>query len=343
MRTLSDWQATSSLLELGVRSLQKYDVYKACVSFAINGGLHEAEAELTAPYRELLEVRRLLKAQQMNLALDKLNAFQAPRGHERYFELTGDRDHLLGMAYHRLGDLPLSEEKLSSAIAFYRQGADEHRTLRALVNQKICRSTLETYTTGDLFFLKQRAAAAGFLDLVGNIEKAAVAELLLAGETTEAANAAERAIEAYRTDGCPEDRAVAQALLAIAQWLSGEKEAARATEKSLLIRNGKVEVYGSILAALFNGKNPVVPAGNPLAEVQWNASCGPRDNSIPGKILRRLQTGGAERDELIRSVWGENAIHPSYAGRLYTAIKDLRGKYKVPVVFDGARYCLENR
>lgn len=123
--------------------------------------------------------------------------------------------------------------------------------------------------------------------------------------------------------------------------MSGKNEEALRSERSLLIHDGKVAIYSGILSALIAGKEPVVPKGNPLELMRWKrGSGGPKENSIPGKILQRLRKGRAGREELIHLVWGEGARHPSYAARLYTAIKDLRGKYGIPVEFDGAEYRL---
>jgi len=341
MKPLSDWQTTGVLVERGAATLGDYDLYKACVSFAINGGAHESEARLPAEYRALLEIRRRLKAGQLDEVRSSLETWAVPKGHEREFELLGDRAYVRAMLHHRRSEMAASAASLGEAAELYRRGRDEHRTLRALVSRKIIESTLETYLTGELFFLKQKAEAAGFYDLVGNIEKGAVTELLLAGEATEAANAAARAIEAYRRDGCPEDRAVSQCLLAISLWLADRKDEARRAEKAVLVRGGKVSSYEAILAALFAGRTPELPAGHPLAAVAWSAAGGPKENSIPGRILRRRRDGAAGREELIREVWGAGAVHPSYDGRLYTAIKDLRGKYRIAVAFDGARYRLD--
>jgi hypothetical protein len=336
--TLSDWRALCLLAERGAGALGDYDLYKACVSFAINGRAHEAEARLGKEYRALLAARRALKSGAASEAERLLQGFD-PKG-ERAPELRGDRDFLLGLLAHRGGNAALAEQRLGSAIEWYRLGADEHRTLRAVINQKICRSSLESFQAGELFFLKQRATAGGFFDLVGNIEKAAVNELLRSGEFSEAVAASLRALAAYEKDGCPEDRSVALALHAIALRLAGRPEDARRAEEGLRIRDGKVEPYVAILASLAAGERPELPPGHPLLGVDWNAMPGPKENSIPGRILQRLQAGSAERDDLIRSIWGPNAVHPSYAARLYTAIKDLRRKYKVPVEFDGASYRL---
>jgi tetratricopeptide (TPR) repeat protein len=341
MKPLSDWQATVHLMENGTQGLAPLIVYKACSAFASNGQSHEAEALLETPYRRLLEARRKMKSGQWEDAHSILvSDLGLNDAHENYFELQGDRHYILGNLAHRQNQPGAAEAQFKTAAQFYKQGRDQHRLLRCLINEKICRSSLTSHVSGELFFLKQKAFNEEFWDLVGNIEKAAVPRWLAVGSFAEALQASQRALEAYRRDGCPEDRAVAQALNAICLCLTGDKPEAARIENTIAIRDGKVATYLNIIRSLLNGQIPLVDPDHSLADAMWETELGPKRNSIPGRILECLSQQAMERDELIRVIWGETATDPSYCSRLYTAIRDLRRKYQISVEFDGRQYRL---
>lgn len=336
---VSDWQALSVLLEQGAPQLEPYFVYKACIAFAINGETHEAELTLAKEYSVLLSARRAIKV--LNLPVTAALLENYPKldvTHERYFELMGDREYLFGLLAHRMHDPETSEACFEQAAQLHAKGKDRHRALRSLINQKICRSTLASHVSGDLFFLKQRAFAEGYFDLVGNIEKAAACEWLCDGNFAEAERASQNAVAQYSIDGCPEDRSVAMTLYGISTFLMGHHEKAALLVGQVVIKNGKVASYLSILESLLAGKAPQLTEGHPLFPVQWPKMSKLKMNSIPGRIMQCLNESPMGRDQLIQSIWGENAIDPSYCGRLYTAIKDLRRKYGVSIEFDGQNY-----
>lgn len=368
---MSDWQAAGLLVGQDLSTINPYLIYKGCIAHANNGQTHAAERMLNAAYQQLLLARRYLKTDLESKMIEALN-FEIDLKHPRYFELMGDREHILGSHFNRQSEPANAAQHFARAHTYFQQGADAHRALRSLINQAICFSTAASHTAGELFFLKQRANREGFHDLAGNIEKAAVSVWLAAGNHAEALRSSQASLNSYNLDGCPEDRAVVLALLAICQVLVGKIEDAQISAKSVLIRNGKVERYLTIIDDLLQGRVPQIPAQHHLASVSWCRSvhrplaadasvplfatsltraqsgvyaqskrgASPKANSIPGQILKHLAEQNLKRDELIRKVWGENAIDASYCARLYSAINDLRHKFHVDVQFDGEAYLL---
>ena len=197
---------------------------------------------------------------------------------------------------------------------------------------------LKSHINGELYFLKQRAFSNRYFDLVGNIERAAANIWLHEGNSLEALKCAQAAAECYQIDGCPEDKAISVALVAIAQLNYRNQKAAIETINSIHIKTGRIVSYLEIFKSLLIGKTPELAVGHPLHGVKWNVQPRIKENSIPGKIYFALQGSPASRDSLIKSVWGEDAIDPSYNSRLYTAINELRKKYGVEVNFDGEQY-----
>lgn len=337
MKNISDWQAVTAVLEKD--AISEYEIYKACVSFSINGATHAAECDLPAVYKLLLESRRCLKADEMARAIKILQQdWHIDPTHPHYYELSGDQQYLMGLIWHRQNSPERAEGFFERATQLYDKGKDTHRALRSLINQKICNASSESYIKGEIFFLKQRAFSLRYHDLVGNIEKAAACELLCVGEYTQAKIAAQSALTAYQLDGCPEDRAVATALLGIAHWITGDRAAAAECEATLQVRDGKVKSYLDILNALLSSKRPKILQGHPLDRVNWSRVQGIKKRTISGTIVERLKLGPAGRDELIQHVWGEKAIEPYYCNRLHSAINDLRTRHRIRIEFDGQNY-----
>lgn len=131
-----------------------------------------------------------------------------------------------------------------------------------------------------------RLKNAGFHDLVGNIDKAYLSVLLCEGHFQNSLAASQSAVEAYQLDGCPKDRSVALALNAICLFLDGQIKAAKSVEQSILIRDGKVAGYLSILKSLFLGKDPALPINHHLSGVPWNLNGAPKSNSVTGNLLK---------------------------------------------------------
>lgn len=338
---ISDWQAASLLQERGVSELGEYLVYKACVALSVTGLQHHAENNLNVPYVDLLKARRALQNENFILVKQILGeAWSLSKEHPYFYELSGDRYFILATSAHRQSQPEKAEELYRLAVSEHAQGADSHRALRSLINQHICLAPLESYLYGDIFFLKQKAMRHHFYDLVGNIEKAMTTELLLHGRCEAALVSAQSAIAAYEKDGGPMDRAVAVALLGIAQLQLGFRSEAEQTAATLQIDGGKVSIYQKALKALLGGEAPEIPNGHPLSGILLQGARRLKDNSVPGKIVQILSEQPMERDHLIQRVWGPNCLDESYCSRLYTAIKELRKKHLIQIEFDGQYYRL---
>ncbi len=336
--TLTDWQCVARLDSR--EPLPPLGIYKALSGLANNGASRKEEEQLPPEARLLLEARRLLKERKLEdfdrLAMD----FHAKTGDSGFDQiLIGDLQALHAM---RLGKKGLFQEARQAALAaaeVFANTPDLHRELRARINAEIFLCTLDTFLIGTLYSLEQSARRAGFDDLVGNIRKGRTIQLMDAARFEEALAEAIGAAAAYEHDGCPEDRAVANTILAILNLLTGHVAEAQIAAGKVHFKDGKVKPYFDAYQALVSGKKPQVPEGHPLALVPWPVHQVKRE-SVSGKILRRLSEGPATRDELIAHVWGEKALDPSYNARLYTAINQLRKKDGHGIIFDGSHYRL---
>jgi hypothetical protein len=336
--TLTDWQCVARLDSR--EPLPPLGLYKALSGLANNGATRPEEVQLPPGARLLLEARRLLKERKLE-EFDRLAERYQPRTEDPGFDqiLIGDLQALRAMRLGKEGKFEEAREAALTAAELFANTPDLHRELRARINAEIFLCTLETYLIGTLYSLEQSARRAGFDDLAGNIRKGRTIQLMDAARFEEALAEATGAAAAYECDGCPEDRAVAQTVLAILHLIAGHVAEAQIAAGKVHFKDGKVKPYFEAYQALVSGKKPQVPEGHPLALVPWPVHQVKKD-SISGKILRRLSEGPATRDELIAHVWGEKALDPSYNARLYTAINQLRKKEGHAIVFDGSVYRL---
>ncbi len=331
----SDFQCLARL-KLG-KTLSSSEIYKACVALANNGLRREEEQSLHLSYRQLLEARRFIKKGDYKVASHILKELHVQA---KDFLIAGDREFLRGMILHREGNMSAAAQALTVAAQHFKNAREDHRHLRALINSFICQSdNVDIYNAGELFAFQQLATRKKYFDLAGNIQRARAGELLSAGKFEEAAHEALESVKNYEKDGCPEDLAVAYMMAAIAQAASGDTNAAQKTYKHVLIRDGKVKSYVTILEALQSGKIPKVYPGHPLEKTPWKGVV-IKTGSLSGKILSRLKIAPISRDELISEIWGTHAIHPSYCARLYTAINYIRKSKGISVLFDGDKYRL---
>lgn len=309
-------------------------VYKACAGVANNGVRLPEEEGLSLEEKVLLDVRRCLfklEIQEAQVLIDRLTP-STPF-------LKGDHQFLQAQIFHRKGDQTAASDMMIKASLFYREAGEFHRELRAMVNGKICVSTLESCLYGELNSLEQEARRLEFYDIAANICRTRAIEFLIAGRLKESHAQALEASNLYLLDGYPDDRAVTIMIGAIALFQQGENEKAKDLRYQCYVSEGKVNTYLKIYDDLVLGKTPKVPTGHPLSAVKWKKGT-IKTESVPGKIIRTLQEGPCSRDDLIENVWGKNAIGPSYCSRLYTAINEIRKQKGIQIVFDGENYRL---
>lgn len=336
--SVSDWQFLGKLQSGD--SLDTIGLYKACAAIANNGGKRAEEFGLPEQCAPLLDARRMLKNGTLNEAFLRLETAR-PDGSDTVLNilLEGDTHALRALYFGRLGKFAEGQREANFAAQTFARIPDNHRALRALINAEIFRCNLDTFTVGGLYSLEQRARRLNFHDLVGNVQKARAVQLMNAGKFEEAIPEALDAVRSYELDGCPEDRSVAECILAILYLLVGKIPDAQASIGKVHFRDGKVTVYYQAYQSLVVGKTPQIPKQHPLNGTPWPVHQVKRD-SVSGKLLRRLSVGPASRDELIREIWGAGALHPSYCARLYTVINHLRRKNQQSIVFDGNVYRL---
>ncbi len=121
--------------------------------------------------------------------------------------------------------------------------------------------------------------------------------------------------------------------------MNGDHERALETIKQCHIKTGKVETYLEVFESLRQGKIPKLYSGHALFGVNWKKDT-LRAESVPGKIIAALKERPRSKDELIRIVWGEDAVDVSYVARLHAAIKYVRKEKGIPVSFDGEKYAV---
>ena len=332
----SDYQSWA-LLSAGQKTkLSEVEIYKACVIAANNGWTREEETGLGNYQRVLLESRRQIKSGRLEQAKKLLSSLRAQKPNSEID--PGDLEFLKGIVMHRLGDQYAAAGQLAIAANVFSKTGDSHRLLRALINEKISAAmNLQAYLLGDLYVLQNQAVQHGYHDLAGLVFCARAGELIVSGRFSEAVAEAHDAVMHYQIASCPEDLALAQMMLTIAQFMSGDSGGARLTFQRVHIRDGKIASYVAIFEALIAEKRPVPPLGHPLYGTQWKVQ-GFKKESVTGKILSCLKNAPATRDELILLIWGPNSTHPSYCNRLYSALNQIRKQGQHQVVFDGEKY-----
>jgi hypothetical protein len=252
---------------------------------------------------------------------------------------AGDRHFLLALVHHRQGDIQLAARDLDRAIVSFRMAGDTHRELRSAVNRLICFSDCDSCTVGALIVLEQRALREGYYDIAGVIQRTRALELLRTCHLTEALAAGREAVRSYSFDGCPEDRLITIALVAIIEVLIGNLSAAQELRSSIFPVEPRVQVYLNCYEQIVAGRLPTVPKGHALDAIPWKKMA-LKPMSVPGKIIAALKSRPLSRDQLIESVWGSTADHPSYRNRLYTAINAIRKANHFDIYFDGESYRL---
>jgi tetratricopeptide (TPR) repeat protein len=317
-------------------TLTRIEIYKACIALANNGQKHTEELHLAPQERQLLDIRRQIFHGYLETSREKLNELIISPLSPLH---RGDILYLMGAIEHRLGSQDNASIKIREAAEAYAIAEDTYRKLRAFINSYICKADLQTYLTGELLAFEQQARREKFYDLVALILRGRAHELMIQNCHHQALPDLEDAIRLYELDGAPADRAVAQCMMVIAYYLLDEIESAENLIKRVLVRDGKVSSYISIINDLANGRYPKIENGHPFERANWKIFETKR-SSIIGKILKRLMQGPASRDEIISFVWGEKAIDPSYCNRLYTAVSKIKKMNTANIVFDGNLYKL---
>lgn len=312
------------------------EIYLACVSVANSGSTLPEEIHLQKDYVCLLQVRRLIYNQHLELALNRLDSIET----EDPF-LQGDSIFLRAQIFHRQGSQTEAARLMSDAANFYAVAGDFHRELRARVNGSICVSSLESCIVGDLYIYEQEARRRKYHDILANILRTKSMELLLAHRFQEAFVQAQEASNLYQVDGYLEDGCVAVFISAIAQILLGDFIKAQQVRMLANIPDGKAKSYREIYEDLLNGKRPKIFPGHPLSRMDWKTSF-IKPESIPGKLLAALRARPQTKDELIVHIWGENAKDSSYYDRLFTAIGFLRKDKSLTILFDGVHYRIDS-
>ena len=231
---------------------------------------------------------------------------------------------------------------MEKAAEKFQSVGETHRMLRALINGYIFRRDLGEYVAGNLFALEQECLRNSHFDLAGFIARGRAIELCTQGEFEKARIECAAALEQFKLDGCPEDRALCVALMAILCKLCGDDRAAATHFSSIPIQAGRVASYIAIYKSLENGLVPKLDASHTLAATPWKSSVQfiLKSNSSLGRILRVLSKGPREKNELIEQIWGAKAGGPVYENRLRVALTKLRKSYGVAVKFDGGRYSM---
>lgn len=332
MSRTSEQQHLMSLKRNGV--IESFDVYKAAIAVANNGGVFSSEESLSIEEKYLLNIRRHIFKGELQEAEETLLLIETT-----HFLLRADKEFLLAQIFHKKGNQKKAAELMYLAADFYQMANEEYRELRARSNAAICLATLESCLTGELMAYEQEARRQGFMEIAANISRTRAIELLIAGRLTEAHLQANVAANLYLLDGYADDRAVAVILSAIALLMNGERGEAQLMRNQCLITEGKVANYISVYESLLQGKTPQLYPGHPLSVISWQKNV-LKSESVPGKIVQALKEKPRSRDELIALIWGEEALDVSYCARLHTAINYIKKSKGIHIYHDGEKYKL---
>ena len=343
-KSFSEQHYLSLLATKGAEALSSIDLYKACAALANNGQKHAEEARLSELERTLQEARRCLSRGEIAQAQTLLHSLEDSVLTDLY---AGDKHALLAILHHRNGNLSQVVPELDLSIEFFRKAKDGHRELRSEINRLICSSDCESSTTGALFALEQRAMREKYYDLAAGVgrgyalavERTRAIELLRSCQPVEALIACRDSLRSYQLDGCPEDRLLALALLAIVEALCGNLAAANEARQGIFPICARVAIYIHCYEAILAGHTPQVPKSHALDSVPWKKMF-LKPSSVTGKIISALKIKPLNRNELIEAVWGAQASHPSYRNRLYAAINSARKLNQANIYFDGENYRL---
>jgi tetratricopeptide (TPR) repeat protein len=339
---LSDSECSVLLAKKEYDKLGQDEIYKACVLTANNGGRIDSERFLKSSYVALLDARRMLKSESFEAAKVCLESFsKQSRCENTPIWLEGDQKVIKALIYQRSGDYNNAIKEMQSASDIFQKENEVYRRFRALINSEILKCDYSQFIDGNLYFLQKSAYQEGFNDLVGHIHKARSVELLNRGLFSESVTAAIDALGRYDIQAPDaEDQAVAQCLVSLSYFLLGNLQSAREWLSRVLVRDGKVKYYFEAINSMIAGRVPIIPITHPLNGTPWKSSLA-KSNSITGKLVGCLQLGPSTRDQLITYIWGENTLDPSYCDRLYSAIKQVRKKMGMTIIFDGTYYCLK--
>jgi len=333
----ADWRA---LLELtATPDLYQEDLdllYRATSASANVGRVLEVESKLTETQRRIHHARRFIFASDYKRA-EEILADES----DLTPILRGDRLCLLAIIAHREShDWGRARDLMIAAAKIFETCGEFHRMIRARINSLICARDLGEYDQGALYALEQECIRRGYHDQAGLIQRGRTIELLNEGEFTRALTEGERALESYKLDGCPEDRSVALAIVAISKFLNGKHSEANSLAASIPVRSERTQSYLQILDHLQKGKTPTISNSHPLGRVPWKKANSSkfRRSSTYGRILELIRQRPYPRHELIEAIWGKNSCGVSYDNRLYVAIATLRKKHGICVEFDGERY-----
>jgi hypothetical protein len=127
--------------------------------------------------------------------------------------------------------------------------------------------------------------------------------------------------------------------MAISYYCLGQKSEAISIRSTLPFSEGKYQSFLDVYDQIAQGKKPNLKKEHPLYATPWPIYQF-RKNSIVGMVYGHLLVGPVSREELIKLVWGSEALDPSYVTRLHSVITALRNKYHFSIEYDGVNYNL---
>jgi len=336
----SEWQLFRHLLTYGSKDLTEYELYKACVPDALNGVLHKEAINLSLNFQALLNIRIHIYQQHYRQGLHLLKILST---RELNSLQLGDLHLLTAAILHENGHIKWAHHYLAKAEDFFLKSPDKHKYLRSIINKQISIKTsseqIKSYLIGALYFLKQDALRKKYFDLCGCIDKSLSCEFISIGNFEGSLTAAQSAHDYFLLDGCSIDGNMALILKSIALYCLGQKSEAIKIRSALPESHGKYKPLLLVFDQLTQGQKPNLKREHPLYGTPWPISQF-RKNSVVGIAHSRLIKGPVSREELIKVIWGNEAIDPSYVTRLHTLITSLRSKYHLVIEFDGVHYSL---
>jgi hypothetical protein len=329
----SDWYWVREM-SLRPDELNEYEIYKACAALSSTGFRRPEEQRLGPALRSLLEVRRILQNGDLKKAETVLTEKMVTTPKDSSF-ILGEVLSLMALLEHRQNRIQKAQSYFEMAAEAFRECGETNRAMRSVTNAFICSRDQKSNMQGELLQLERTLRSKGVFDLVGNIKKTRTIELMVEGNFAAALTEIEDAVECYEKDGCPEDFAISQCLLTMNLLIDGNIEDARSTRSRVVQLDGKVAPFVEACDSLFEGRLPSFPTAHPMFPITWPRAR-LKAESVTGKVLMRLRSGPATKENLIRYIWGPTAMGPSYNSRLYSAISEIRKKS--PIVFDGNFY-----
>lgn len=334
MKLKSESQCLVQLQLIGEKNLNADEIYRALV-FSANSGILEPQVEyLDTTKRLLLESRVMMSKGLLHEAFDlllKLNQQEVLAQ-----DLAADTSFLLGINAFRRGDKNQYLKNMAQAKQKYLAAGDDYRALRAAINLNIIDSGLTSFECGNLKAFSQETIRNQYFDLAGNIYKAEAIERFKKLDIEGALVAVSQALRYYEIDACPEDLSLTQVLSAILHKLNNDDEKAKFWAQSAKIKHGKVKEYWDIWLSLRSEKLPVTNKSHQLSAIPWKQFL-KKSASITQKIVSELKLKALSKNDVIKAVWGENCLDPSYESRFFSAMRQLK-KQNYIISFDGEKY-----